>query len=360
MRARMPWVGGDSGRVGMGRLEGVEGADRECGPPTLVRVSELRVPGLRRACGSRLVARLEERLAARPELVVVPGWRFGMPARRDFLMPLRELLARLHRVAQCPGAVTVPWFGGLRLRVSPGTDIGRCVYAMGCFEPNELAYLSTALRPGQVFVDVGANEGLFSLLAASLVGRGGAVLAVEPSSRERLRLEENLRMNGMDWVRVRPEAVAESAGRLELAIADPLHPGQSTLGSPIWPRTTVTGKELVDVTTLDRLVDEEGLDRIDLVKLDVEGAELRVLRGSATVLRRYRPPLLLELQDESLRRQGGSARELLDELEHLDYQVLEFSEASGLPCRVAGEAPSSLNVLAVPTERAESVLGGAG
>ena len=111
------------------------------------------------------------------------------------------------------------------------------------------------------------------------------------------------------------------------------------------------GVEEVDTTTLDELVATFGLTHVDLVKIDVEGSETRVLAGATRTLGQLRPTLLLEVQDQSLRALGSSRAELLADLAAWDYEVLPFSEVDGLPTRARIATIDDLNVVAVPVER---------
>ena len=92
------------------------------------------------------------------------------------------------------------WYDGLRLMLYLGNDLSLCLYVLGAFEPNEFAFLRSALEPGMVVLDGGANEGLFSLYSARRVGSRGSVLAVEPSRREFERLLANVALNRLDNV----------------------------------------------------------------------------------------------------------------------------------------------------------------
>ena len=113
----------------------------------------------------------------------------------------------------------------MRLNLRLGNDVGWCVFVGGMYEANELAFLAAVLEPGMTFVDVGANEGLFTLVGASSVGDGGRVLAVEPSSREFERLGANIALNALDNVEAsRLASTATPAARSSPA------PGSGTRG----------------------------------------------------------------------------------------------------------------------------------
>jgi FkbM family methyltransferase len=232
--------------------------------------------------------------------------------------------------------------------------MGRVLYQSGCYEPNEMFFTGTYLGPGMVFVDVGANFGCFTLLAASRVGPSGTVLAVEPSSREVDELRSNLALNGIENVAIAPVAVGEVAGVATLLVAEEEHSGHNTLGSFVYD-TKLLSYEAVKVTTLDDLVDANRLERVDLVKIDVEGAELRVLEGAGAVLRERRPVILMELQRSSLQAQGASPDDILRLLDVAGYLVFGFDPASGYPSASA-DVTSSANIVSVPTEKLAGLI----
>ncbi|MGD0085397.1 MAG: FkbM family methyltransferase [Acidimicrobiales bacterium] len=317
-------------------------------------------------------ARLAGSLAPSPSAGPVPSWRFGEPRPATARSLARLGIWRMSRRLGTESLVTVNWLAGTRLELELGNDLSRCIYVSGVFEPNETSFLASWLAPGMVVIDIGANEGVYTVLAAKLVGPAGRVVAVEPSPRERARLQRNIELNRLgDVVTVRPEGLLAEAGTESLRLADRSHTGQNTFGQPIYAQVHVTEEIEVPVTTLDALCTELALDRVDLVKVDVEGAELAVLTGGVTTLAKLRPLVLLELQEASLRFQGASAAEVLALLAEHRYEICRFDPATGLAARprAAGAPPAlasgaragdpeDLNVLAVPIEQVDSVLAG--
>ena len=295
-----------------------------------------------------------------PGLAPVPGWRFGDPEHHGAGMKARFKIYKALRRSGLEVTVCANWHEGTSVEVTLPSDFGRCLWVAGCFEPNETAFLASVLRPGMTVVDVGANIGLYTLLAAHLVAPGGTVVAVEPSPREQVSLRRNLAANGrlLVLVRVRTEALGQANGRATLHLTDAEHAGQNTLGAPAYADTTVIEEVEVPVVTFDRLVKEEALERIDVVKIDVEGAEELVLQGGEASLRRFRPLVLLELQDPSLRTLGSSAERVISLLERFDYTVVSYSERTGKPERETfgnGWKTCSPNVVACPNERVDEL-----
>jgi FkbM family methyltransferase len=200
-----------------------------------------------------------------------------------------------------------------------------------------------------VFVDAGANEGLYSMFASRCVGPSGRVYSFEPSQREFQRLSCNIQLNGLENVHAVQAALAEVPGELELSIADSSHAGQNTLGKFTY-QVQLLRTERVSARTLDAFAAESGLTRLDVLKLDVEGAERRILEGSRTVLRELRPMILFEASDAALKAQGSSVPDVLDFLRSQNYRFYAVDRHTGSPVP-ADSAPTSDNMIAVPVER---------
>lgn len=281
---------------------------------------------------------------------VFPGWTFGF----EYFIERRWWAQRrgaLWEFALDRGLVVplvVRWLAGTRVAVTLGNDNSLCLYVAGSFEPNEFAFLDRLLRRGMTFVDVGANEGLFSLFAARRVGPEGRVISVEPSSRERRQLGENIRRNRLANVAIVPHALADRPGSARLRIASQLHGGHNTLGEFGHQGVGAVGSEDVPVETLDALAERLALGRVDIVKIDVEGAELKVLAGARALLTAMRPVLLIEANPGALHGQGTSVGEVLELLRGLDYEIHVFSERTGEVEPLGKGGVLSANIVAFP------------
>ena len=144
-----------------------------------------------------------------PVLCPRPGWGFAEEYydQRQWLACRRGALWEAARDNDVVVPLTVPWLADTKVDVTLGNDNSLCLYVCGSFEPNEFHFLDGVLKPGMVFVDVGANDGYYTLFAARRVGPGGRVVSVEPSSRERGHLERNLARNGVGNVEIVPAAL---------------------------------------------------------------------------------------------------------------------------------------------------------
>ena len=278
---------------------------------------------------------------------VFPGWTFASEyfIERRWMALRRGALWEFALERRLAVPLTVRWYSGTKVGLTLGNDNSLCLYVAGSFEPNEFAFLDRVLRPGMTFIDIGANEGLYTLFAARRVGQ---VVSVEPSSRERRNLERNVVRNGLGNVTIVPTALAAEAGSARLQIASTVHGGHNTLGGFAYEGAAAVDSEEVNVETLDALVRRLALARVDAIKIDVEGAELKVLTGGRGLLAKTRPILLIEANEGALQGQGASTHALLDLLRTLDYEIHVFSEQTGEVERLEEGGMPSANIVALP------------
>ncbi len=189
---------------------------------------------------------------------------------------------------------------GLWLELKPRT--GRN-YLRGEVEPAVQNILADWLRPGMVFYDLGANIGLFSLLAARIAGPSGQVFSFEPDAAVAERLRRNIARNAFSHVTVVNAGVWSATGKMNFIPAGAASPDQGTgrIASGNTP-----AEILCDCVALDDFM--EGAPPPDAIKCDVEGAELEVFRGAEKLLMSHRPWILYEVHSEANRR---ACREIL-------------------------------------------------
>lgn len=189
------------------------------------------------------------------------------------------------------------------------------------YEPAMTRYLRETLAPGMVVVDIGAHIGYFTLLAASCVGSTGRVVSFEPHPRNFRQLQHNVALNHYDNVQPLQEALAATPGTMKLHLAHD-DTAFTTLAS-ISSDATVD----VKVETLDEELRRLGIDRCDLIKVDIEGAELLALRGmTATIERNPRLQFVIEVHSAQIRELGGTAGELAEMLLGLDYELFKLDD----------------------------------
>jgi FkbM family methyltransferase len=270
---------------------------------------------------ARLVA---GRLPDHPERE--PGWHFDFAARHPRPMTsLRRVVWECYRDRGTSRALPIAWYENLKFRLLLGNDLSLCLYVGGSFEPNEFAYLEETLKPGMVFIDCGANEGLYTLYAARRIGPAGRVLAIEPSTREVQRLRANIALNQLNNITIEQVALGNQSKRALLTVAGPGHEALNTMSSIEEPLR----QEEVQVETLDALVDRHQLERVDLIKLDIEGSEVQALLGSGETIERFSPILLIEAEETRLASMTNGLDDLLAILDEHQYAVQIFDEQTG-------------------------------
>jgi len=185
--------------------------------------------------------------------------------------------------------VVIPRGAGKGLRFNAGSS--NVDYALGRNEASVQEALRRVLKPADVFYDIGANVGFFTVIGARLSGPRGRVLAFEPVPENVQIIRRNLTLNQLSTVDVHEVAVARTSGTAELLLAD--YAGGAALASAP-PPPDVRGSMLVRTVAVDDLV-EDGSPPPDVVKIDVEGAEIEVFEGLARTLERYNPVILYEV-----------------------------------------------------------------
>ena len=190
------------------------------------------------------------------------------------------------------------------------------------YEP-ELIYLEKLLSPGSVFIDVGANIGIYALVASKLVGEAGRVIAFEPSAQSFPLLQQNIELNGLKNIRAFRVALADRIRKAWL-----YHPGVPECNSLARDSSSEDEAEEVTVETLDDMVKRASISRVDVIKIDVEGAEELVLRGAANVLASMRPAVIFEVNPSYAALFGLSVQGSSKLLEGLGYEFLTLGSVS--------------------------------
>lgn len=222
-------------------------------------------------------------------------------------------------------------------------------------DANKLLFLRL-IKPGDVVFDVGANIGYYSLLFARLAGRGGQLHAFEPVPDNFASLSSVLRpWTGLDQVHLNNVAVAVRSGDVTILVpeGDPAQASLRPQSSGSWRSGAKARVVHCECTTLDSYCLSKQLERIDLIKCDVEGGEFEVLRGGETVLRRYAPLLHLELSRQWSAAFGYSPEVLIGYLQGLGYgQVVVVDRDSRgrltvAPCPSSWPGAGTLDVFCV-------------
>lgn len=187
------------------------------------------------------------------------------------------------------------------------------------------------IKPGQVCLDAGANIGVYSVVLASLCGGGDLVHSFEPVAHIRAKLHANLRLNGFRDINVNACALGASAAELPMyQVKEGQFRGgvSSLVKTENYEALGADAYEVVKVAVkaLDEYVAEKGLERVDFMKIDVEGFELDVLEGAVRVMREMSPHILFEHDPGRMKTRRGDFGGFF--AEH-GYRVHEFKHVSG-------------------------------
>jgi FkbM family methyltransferase len=235
--------------------------------------------------------------------------------------------------------------GRSRIRVDLSSALGLQLFRYRRLEP-DMQLVKQLLSPGDTFVDGGANVGLFSLVAAAQVGPSGKVIAYEPAPATAQLLRDNIRLSRYDFVDIREEALSDEAGQASFVVFS----GDAAGLSGFSPSHANAGTQVtVPTVRLDDSLPDAA--KVRVMKLDLEGAEYKALRGAERLLREVSPDILLELEPAHLARTGSSADEVAALLEGHGYRLFEVAPsdpAALLPLRsVHSRTGKSPNVLAI-------------
>ena len=265
------------------------------------------------------------------------------------LLRARVNAIRMRFLPWLPLLIRLPW-GGWWLVFND--VMGHHLLFRDGFEEGEQNFVLHFLQAGMVVLDVGAHHGLYTLLASKKVGPQGHVIAFEPSPRELRRLQWNLFLNRCRNVRVVPSALGSGEGTAELFVCLGRETGCNSLRPPAVSEPV--RKIQVWVTTLDHYLQRTGMSKVDFMKLDVEGAELEVLKGASGLLSSSRPLILCELADVRTEPWGYSSVEIYDFLQSHGYRWFSITLQGKL--QACPRKPHyHENLLAVPDEKLDVV-----
>lgn len=201
----------------------------------------------------------------------------------------------------------------VRLSGSTSDSVEAAIVRRGIIEPEDVRFFLSLLEPGMTVFDMGANLGMYTVLAARRVRANGSVHAFEPTPEVASRFKQNVAINGLANVVVNQKAVAAAEGTatLHLQAGSDLNTLAPGTGTPIEVQTV----------TLDGYVTAAGLARVDVMKVDVEGAEVMALRGGGDLLSGHNAPaIMIEFNPNALRAMRASVEELFDLLTAHGYR----------------------------------------
>ncbi len=232
-----------------------------------------------------------------------------------------------------------------KLRVDPSDDVGRCIYYFGVWEPNLTAWIRSSLSPGDTFVDVGANIGYFSVLAAGVVKERGSVVSIEAMPRACEVLAGNLQLNGVGNARVVGMAVWDTVGNVEM-FGPSVGISGTTSAVETWAeRWNHRSKVRVPCAPLSSILTTAEIRNTRIVKIDVEGVEWRAVAGMRELIENGRDDLeiVVEVSPDSLRLAGRSCQDLYALFRRFGFHIYQIENVYGDPYFIKLAGPSETN-----------------
>jgi FkbM family methyltransferase len=229
--------------------------------------------------------------------------------------------------------------------------IAREVCFMGYYEPQETVLMLSLLRPGMSFVDVGANWGYFTLLGSDLVGRSGRVIAFEPHPTLYAQLRGNVLRNNLTWTTALPIAITNTEGEMTLAGFEEEETTNWGV-SHLIDAPDYEGPQFQVLTgLLEVLLDNQGVREIDMLKIDIEGAEALVLPTMSKGLSQARyKRILLELHPIALKERGVAPKSLIETLISHGYRGWSVDHSQAAFRRAAYQLPVSPTEFLAPID----------
>lgn len=192
------------------------------------------------------------------------------------------------------------------------------------FEQDELHFVAEILTKGDVFIDIGSNVGLFSLIASRCVGNEGKIIAIEPAPITYGRLLENVLINGITNIDSRNIGLSNELGELTFYISDNGFDAWNSFAPSVDSKLQKQIK--VQTSTLEHELLNVDKENIKLIKIDVEGWEKFVLQGGEVFFKKYTPIVMVEFTDENTYNAGYSAHEIYDIMVQYGYEWYIYRE----------------------------------
>lgn len=222
---------------------------------------------------------------------------------------------------------------GAKIIGSTDEEIQKCILFFGQWEPNLTRFVKERLRPGDVFVDIGAYFGYYSLLASKLVGKSGRVVAVEASPRNFSLLMRNLECNAVQNVRTLNAAASSVEGTVQLYLAKDRDTGCTTANKEWADRYGLTSICQVPALPLASMLRPDEIQGARLIKIDVEGGEWDVVLGMVDMLPlcRHDLEITVEVSPLCLKSRGKSSEDLLEIFARRKFWPYRLEEDVSIP-----------------------------
>jgi FkbM family methyltransferase len=212
---------------------------------------------------------------------------------------------------------------GIKLNVDISDYVGHFIY-FG-FPDSGIRKLLSLASDANTIIDAGANIGFTGLLLKANSPKESKVFAFEPDAYNFSQLRKNIALNPEHPVHIINKGLGKTAGEFKLIIEDESNRGMNKISD------NADGKfETINVITLDEFAENNDLKKIDLIKIDTEGFEFNIISGAKKTIEKHRPSLFVELDDNNLRKQGSSAKELIRLLEENYSKIINAENGKPL------------------------------
>jgi len=214
----------------------------------------------------------------------------------------------------------------LKLKINTSWSMGFSIYWSGFHEFHEFLFLNKFLKKDMVFVDIGANLGEYSLFAAKRLA-DGKVLAFEPMPKMYALLEENKALNQFDNIVILKYGLSAQEGMLPIHEIENAHEGLSTFFPGNQKSRTITN---VPLKVFDAEVDSLGIERIDFIKIDIEGSELSALKGAIKSIQKFKPLVMVEINQQTYGLAGYSIDDVYSFFADISYTPFAITKTGAL------------------------------
>lgn len=281
------------------------------------------------------------RLAVRLSPMWPRLWRYVVKARKHYACSIPPL------------EIDTVFESDIKVRTRLSDHIEAQLFWQGFQEADEgvLRLIKRHLPADGVFIDIGANIGSFTLVGARIAPRG-RVHAFEPSDHHFERLSNNVGMNHFDNVALNKKGLNDKTERATLFLPSLSGEMNNSGAASLYSATDVVGMQVteeVELIALDDYVQKNEIKRIDLIKIDIEGAEFNAQKGSIQTLKRFRPIVLMELDMDNMQRAACSPDDILDFWRDINYLVSKIqTDGATTPIQSTDDLTQHQNLMCQP------------
>jgi len=242
----------------------------------------------------------------------------------------------------------------LRINFNTSSYVEWELFFRGYYEKNVIDAIKKILRPGFVAIDAGANIGTHTLIIGKLVGDSGKVFAFDPHPESTEKLKENISLNNLLNIKVLQLALSNKKGTMTLFSYDDEMSDHGTASLYVLPRLQKNGVE-VPVSTIDKVIEEENLNRLDFIKIDTRGSDFPIILGARESIKNFSPFIIFEYNKENWGHSGFKWEEAKIFFDENDYGLYFINQKNILPVGANPVFTTSHNILAIPNSKISQI-----